>query len=485
MKSNYSLALIAVAGSLFFSCASLRAVETDQMEVARQGGTSILNYNFTIAMMKTGVDSNARGKINGTFSSEGNFNLQKLKISLANLDPNTTYLLTAFLGDNTNSIDVTGFTTGTKGGFMVDYAKRSQGNINPSSEPLPDVLDPMCNIRELAVVNGNLETVLMVDLTNPDQGNYLIKRLMNNTGLIPAAAGKLQIHASSSATEFRLQASGLNPRMDYLLVINGNVLHTNRSDKTGKLIVNNLPKGSPNVLGIQTVVLVDKASAGIVLISAGLGIPCIEMGAQAAAPLGAAANFAILAGSTVANTGPTIINGDLGLSPGSAVTGFPPGVVNGTQHVADTTADQAKLDLTVAYNDAAGRTVAPVSVAGNIGGLTLPPGLYKSTSSLEISSGDLTLDAQGDANAVFIFQIASTLTTTAGRQVVLSGGAKAANVFWQVGTSATLGTTTIFKGTIMADQAITLQTGATLDGRALARIAAVTLDSNIVTIPAP
>jgi hypothetical protein len=201
--------------------------------------------------------------------------------------------------------------------------------------------------------------------------------------------------------------------------------------------------------------------------------------------LGAAANFVVLAGSTVFNTGPTTVNGDLGLSPGSAVTGFPPGVVNGTQHVTDTTAAQAKLDLTTAYNDAAGRTVAPVSVAGNLGGMTLAPGLYKSTSSLEISSGDLTLDAQGDANGVFIFQIASTLTTTAGRQVILIGGAKAANVIWQVGTSAVLGTTSVFKGTIMADQSITLATGATLDGRALARIAAVTLDSNTITIPAP
>src|SRR4029077_10038903 len=126
-----------------------------------------------------------------------------------------------------------------------------------------------------------------------------------------------------------------------------------------------------------------------------------------------------------------------------------------------------------------------ISVAGNLGGQTLAPGLYKSTSSLEISSGDLTLDAQGDANGVFIFQMASTLTTTAGRQVILSGGAKAANIVWQVGSSATLRTTSVFKGTIMADQAIILTTGATLDGRALARIAAVTLDSNIITIPAP
>ncbi|MEO8426513.1 MAG: ice-binding family protein [Verrucomicrobiota bacterium] len=207
------------------------------------------------------------------------------------------------------------------------------------------------------------------------------------------------------------------------------------------------------------------------------------IGGEATVALGSAATFAVLAGATVTSTGNSIVNGDVGAGPGTAVPGFPPGVINGMLHTGDPAAAQAQADLTIAYNDAAGRTLNPVTVAGNIGGQTLPPGLYKSTSSLAISSGDLTLDAGGDANAVFIFQIASTLTTTSGRQVILSGGAIPANIFWQVGSSATLGTTTVFKGNILADQSITLETGATLDGRALARVGSVTLDANTITTP--
>src|SRR5437588_5499975 len=206
---------------------------------------------------------------------------------------------------------------------------------------------------------------------------------------------------------------------------------------------------------------------------------------QAPVALGAATTFAVLAGSTVTNTGATTVNGDLGLSPGTAVTGFPPGTVNGTIYAGVPAAAQAQLDLTTAYNDAAGRTVGAINVAGNLGGQTLTPGLYKSTSSLEISSGDLTLDAQGDVNAVFIFQMASTLTTTSARQVILSGGAKAANIFWQVGSSATLGTGSVFKGNILALASITVTTGAAVEGRLLARTGAVTLDSNIIGLAIP
>ena len=223
-----------------------------------------------------------------------------------------------------------------------------------------------------------------------------------------------------------------------------------------------------------------------ILLCATFALCQIATAAEAPVNLRSAATFAVLAGSTVTSTGATQVTGDLGVSPGSAVTGFPPGtVVSGAIHVADLAAGQAMAALTTAYNDAAGRSVAPVTVAGNIGGQTLAPGLYKSTSSLAVSSGELTLDGQGNANAVWIFQIASTLTTTSGRQVILIGGAQASNIFWQVGTSATLGSSSVFKGTIMADQSITMNTGATLEGRALARIGGGTLQGNAITLPIP
>ena len=204
---------------------------------------------------------------------------------------------------------------------------------------------------------------------------------------------------------------------------------------------------------------------------------------QSTVPLLTAGNFAILAGSTVTNTGLTTINGNVGVSPGTEVTGFPPGIVVGLIHPGTAAAAQGIADLTTAYNDAAGRSLCPVSVAGNLGGQTLTAGLYKSTSSLEITSGDLTLDGRGDPDAIFIFQMASTFTTSSGRQVVLIGGARAANVFWQVGSAAALGTTSSVSGTIMADQMVSLATGASLNGRALARIAEVTLDGNAVVRP--
>jgi hypothetical protein len=211
-----------------------------------------------------------------------------------------------------------------------------------------------------------------------------------------------------------------------------------------------------------------------------LVIASVALGAQATVGLGTADTFAVLAGSTVTNTGPSVISGDVGLDPGSAVTGFPPGIVNaGTVHVDDAVALQAKSDLTTAYDDAAGRS-STATISSDLAGRTLTSGVYTSATSLGLS-GDLTLDAQGDPSAVFIFQAGSSLTVGSGAQVTLIGGAQACNVFWQVGSSATIGTASQFVGVIMALDSISLTTGATLEGSALARNGAVTLDTNTIT----
>ena len=200
--------------------------------------------------------------------------------------------------------------------------------------------------------------------------------------------------------------------------------------------------------------------------------------------LGTAESFAVLGASTVTNTGPTIISGNLGVSPGAAVTGFPPGVVvpPGTIHAADAVALQAQSDVTIAYNDLAGRASNFNLTGQDLGGLTLVPGVYTFSSSAQLT-GTLTLDAQGDPNAEFIFQIGSAITTATNSSVELINGADSCNVYWQVGSSATLGTNTEFAGSILALTSITLVTDATiLNGRALARNGAVTMDSNQISI---
>jgi Ice-binding-like/Bacterial Ig-like domain len=205
--------------------------------------------------------------------------------------------------------------------------------------------------------------------------------------------------------------------------------------------------------------------------------------------LGSAASYAILAGATVTNAGASFINGDLGLSPGTAVTGFGPGIQNGAKRISpDAGVASAKMDLTAAFNDATGRTTNQViQPTGELGGLTLTPGLYTAPApgSFTITSMDLTLDAQGNSSAVWIFQMpASTLTVGSGCRVILINGAKSSNIFWQVGSSATLGTLTLFRGNILASQSVTLQTGAMVDGRVLTQAAAITLDTTTVTKPA-
>lgn len=217
-----------------------------------------------------------------------------------------------------------------------------------------------------------------------------------------------------------------------------------------------------------------------------IGLTSILLGAPSASAqvsLGTAGNFAVLAGSTVTNTGPSNITGNVGVSPGNAVTGFPPGsIAGGSIHAADAVAAQAQLDLTAAYTSAAGAPCGTDLTGQDLGGKVLTPGVYCFSMSAQLT-GPLTLDFQGNPNALFIFKIGSTLTTASGSSVLAinnGGGVCPPNVFFQVGSSATLGTGTSFIGNILALSSITLTTGTRVSGSALARNGAVTLDSNNV-----
>ena len=218
------------------------------------------------------------------------------------------------------------------------------------------------------------------------------------------------------------------------------------------------------------------------LISAALASPC-----QAQAPdLMTAATFGVLAGSTITNTGPSVIDGDIGVSPTVGVpphiTGFPPGTVTGTQYDGGAVALQAQIDNANAYIALASRPATANLTGQDLGGLMLGAGVYAFNTSAQLS-GTLVLNAQGNSNAVFIFNIGSTLTTASASRVLLINGALGSNVFWRVGSSATLGTTTSFVGGILALTSITLNTGANITcGAALAQNGAVTLDTNNISL---
>ena len=236
--------------------------------------------------------------------------------------------------------------------------------------------------------------------------------------------------------------------------------------------------------GLVFVLAVSLLATGQPALAAGpaaaeLGTTTLAVGPTAVG-LGTAAPFAVLAGTpAVTNTGPTIITGDLGIDPWPTVTGFPSGTVNGTIHRADVIAHQAQSDLVTAYTDAAGRPVT--AIHGALGGLTLVGGVYNAGGATLDLTGSLTLDGQNDPNAVWIFQATSDLVTAASSSVQLVNGADACNVFWQVAGSATLGADSTFVGTVLALTSITVNTHATVYGRALARTGEVTLADDLIT----
>jgi Ice-binding-like len=221
--------------------------------------------------------------------------------------------------------------------------------------------------------------------------------------------------------------------------------------------------------------------AGLLLLGllSSLAFASSAFGAAASVGLGSGASFSVLGGSTVTNTGPTTMFGSLGLSPGPSVTGAPH--VLGQTHIDDAVAIGAKNELTTAYNDAASRP-SNGSAGTDLASQTFTPGVRTASSSLLLSSGSVTLNAEGNPDAVFIFQIGSTLITGSNTAVTLINGAQACNVFWQVGSSATLGTGTRFVGTIMASATITANTAATIHGRLLAQTGAVNMDTNTITM---
>jgi hypothetical protein len=220
-----------------------------------------------------------------------------------------------------------------------------------------------------------------------------------------------------------------------------------------------------------------------IALAVGLACVAVPVAAQASpVGLGTAQAFVVLAGATVTNTGPSVLNGGLGVAPGTALVGFGlPAVVNGATHAADGVAAQAQLDLTTAYNVAAAQPVSPANdlTGTDLGNRILKAGAYRFTSSAQLT-GPLTLDAAGDPNAQFVFEVASSLTTASASSVVLVNGANPCNVYWQVGSSATLGTTTAFQGNLMALSSISLNNGATVIGRVLARNGQVSLINNVL-----
>lgn len=234
-----------------------------QSAVAKKGGTSILHFMVRDNMEGTGADSDASGSVNAKRNQQGNADNQRLTIATSNLDSDATYTLLALLGDDLTLTEIGTFNTDAAGAAVLDYVHKGQGKASPHGDPLPNVLDPISQIRSFEIANSNAVTVLTADLTDPDKLQYLIKRMLTNDNVDQDAEASLRIKATADMTQFRVRASNLDPTNTYFLAINDAVSDTGMSDLDGDLEFNGLPGGSPAPLDITGVAIWNATSNSV------------------------------------------------------------------------------------------------------------------------------------------------------------------------------------------------------------------------------
>jgi hypothetical protein len=245
---------------------SISCLVVNQVAQAKKGGTSILHLTVESAMSGSGVDADASGSVSADTKIQGGAEKQSLEIEVEDLDTNATYSLQAKIGDDTNLVEVATFQTDAAGSAAIRYAKQGQGKAKGKPGVLPAVLDPVSDIRELAVVNVSTQVVMSADLTDPSKLQYLVKRAMDNDGLDNDAAASLRIKSNGVSDQFRLRASGLDPSAVYYLSINGSLTET-MSDANGALDLSELPDGSPSVLDIHDLAVLNSISNSVLSIA--------------------------------------------------------------------------------------------------------------------------------------------------------------------------------------------------------------------------
>ena len=232
---------------------------------AKKGGTSILHFMVRATMVATNADLNATGSVNAKLNQQGNADNQRLTIAVGHLDSNATYRLLALLGDDTNLTEIVDFDTDASGAALLKYSfvGSSHGNGHGPGAPLPDALNPLSDIRNLVVQNTSTQEVLNADLTSPDKLQYLVKRAMTNDGVEPGATASLRIHASQNSVQFRISASGLTATSTYFLAINSDIATNFSSDASGKLRIDGLPGGAPDILDIHELAILNSSSNSV------------------------------------------------------------------------------------------------------------------------------------------------------------------------------------------------------------------------------